>query len=62
MDKNERCNSKIIKIYSFYKREFERESYCEIMLKRWQRSLLAKLRLGFFPVNLELGIPRQERW
>ena len=36
------------------------------MLKRWQRSLLAKLRLGVFPINLELGrysgMPRQERW
>ena len=26
------------------------------MLKRWRRSLLAKLRLGVFPINLELGV------
>ena len=55
-----------LETYSFYKRQYEKESYCEVMLKRWQRSLLAKLRLGIFPINLELGryngIPRQERW
>ena len=36
------------------------------MLKGSQRSLIARLRLGIFPINLELGrynnIPRDERW
>ena len=35
-------------------------------LKRAQRSLLAKLRLGMLPINIELGryngTPREERW
>ena len=38
-----------LEIYSFYKRHYEKDSYCEVMLKRWQRSLLAELRLGVFP-------------
>ena len=25
-----------LEIYSFYKRHYEKESYCEVMLKRWQ--------------------------
>ena len=43
------------------------ENYCKVVIKRNQRSLIARLRLGILPINLQLGrsynkIPREERW
>ena len=53
-------------LYRHYKNTPSQESYCKVSLKRGQRSVLVKIRLGVFPINLELGrysrIPREERW
>ena len=53
-------------LYRQHKLYIKEENYCKVMLKRSQRSLIARLRLGIFPINLELGrynnIPREERW
>lgn len=53
-------------LYESYKDDYVTEKYCTINLKRYQRSLLAKLRLGMLPINIEIGryngIPREERW
>ena len=55
-----------LELYRQYKNTPSQESYCKVSLKRGQRSVLAKIRLGVFPINLELGrysgIPREERW
>ena len=52
--------------YKEIKNEYKAENYCYINLKKFQRSLLAKFRLGMFPVNIELGryqrIPREQRF
>ena len=52
--------------YGIFQNTYETENYCTIGLKRGQRSLLAKLRLGTLPINIELGryngTPRNERW
>ena len=49
-------------LYRQHKLYIKEENYCKVMLKRSQRSLIARLRLGIFPINLELGrynnIPR----
>ena len=51
--------------YKQIKNEYKAENYCYINLKRFQRSLLAKFRLGMFPINIELGryqrIPKEQR-
>ena len=51
--------------YQKIKIKFSVENYCNVKLNRSQRSLLAKFRLGMFPINVELGrykrIPREER-
>ena len=53
-------------LYCKIKTDYIPENYCNITLKKRHRSLLAKLRLGVLPINLELGrykqIPRNERW
>ena len=41
--------------YKQIKNEYKAKNYCYINLKRFQRSLLAKFRLGMFPINIELG-------
>ena len=55
-----------LEFYQQYKTTFEPANYCKIMLTRKQRSLIAKIRLVVFPINLELGrynsIPRNERY
>ena len=38
-----------------YKTEFAIETYCKLNLKRSQRSLIAKLRLGILPIHIETG-------
>ena len=47
------------------KNEISVANYCSVNLKRSQRALITKLRLGIFPINIELGryrgIPRDER-
>ena len=47
------------------KNEISVANYCSVNLKRSQRALIAKLRLGIFPINIELGryrgIPQDER-
>ena len=52
--------------YKQIKNEYKAENYCYINLKKFQRSLLAKFRLGMFPINIELGryqrIPREQRF
>ena len=52
-------------IYNEYKNDYHVEKYCQIHLKRFQRSLLARLRLGVLPIQVEVGrysnIPRQDR-
>ena len=52
-------------LYKLFKNEFSTERYCIVNLKRSQRALIAKLRLGVFPINVELGrytgTPREER-
>ena len=59
-------NKPKLHLYGIFKNTYETENYCTIGLKRGQRSLLAKLRLGTLPINIELGryngIPRNERW
>ena len=53
-------------LYSVFKTEYKAENYCTVNLKRQQRSMLAKLRLGTLPINVEMvrytGTPRDERW
>ena len=53
-------------LYRQHKLYIKEENYCKVMLKGSQRSLIARLRLGIFPINLELGryknIPRDESW
>ena len=53
-------------LYHQHKACYKQENYCKLALKHNQRSVLAKLRLGVFPINLELGCyngtPRDERW
>ena len=52
--------------YKQIKNEYKAENYCYINLKKFQRSLLAKFRLGMFPINIELcryqRIPREQRF
>ena len=59
------CKPKL-HLYCKFKNEYKTENYCTVNLKRYQRSMLAKLRLGVLPINVELGrydgIPREERW
>jgi hypothetical protein len=54
-----------LELYRQYKNKYNEEAYCNVSLKRGQRSVLAKIRLGVFPINLEIGrysgIPREER-
>ena len=49
--------------YQKIKIKFSVENDCNVKLNRSQRSLLAKFRLGMFPINIELGrykrIPRE---
>ena len=51
--------------YALFKKEYETENYCIVNLSRQQRSLIARLRLGILPINVELGrysgIPRENR-
>ena len=42
-----------LELYRHYKNTPSKESYCKVSLKRGQRSVLAKIRLGVFPINLE---------
>ena len=53
-------------MYVNFKREYGVEKYCEISMKRSQRSTIAKLRLGILPINVEIGryssTPREERY
>ena len=55
-----------LQVYRQYKTEYITENYCHINLKRHQRSLIAKLRLGVLPINVEIGrytnTPRDERY
>ena len=59
-------NKPKLHLYGIFKNTYETENYCTIGLKRGQRSLLAKLRLGTLPINIEFGRynvpPRNERW
>ena len=51
--------------YAEIKSEISTEKYCSVNLKRSQRALVAKLRLGILPIEVELGrhrrVPREER-
>ena len=38
-----------------YKKHYITEKYCSLNLKRSHRSLIAKLRLGIFPIRIETG-------
>ena len=53
-------------MYVQYKDMYVTENYCTINLNRQQRSLIAKLRLGILPKNVELGrysgTPRENRY
>ena len=40
---------KLLELYRQYKNTAIQESYCKVSLKRGQRSVLAKIRLGVFP-------------
>ena len=44
-----------VDLYRQHKLYMKEENYCKVMLKHNQRSLIARLRLGIFPINLELG-------
>ena len=52
-------------IYANIKQSYKREYYCQIYMKRFQRSLIAKLCLGILPIREETGrynsINREER-
>ena len=52
-------------IYAQFKKQYNTEKYCNLNLKRSQRSLIAKLRLGILPIRVETGrynnTIRQER-
>ena len=52
-------------IYAQFKNQYNTEKYCNLNLKRSQRSLIAKLRLGILPIRVETGrynnTIRQER-
>ena len=54
-----------LELYRNIKNTLELENYCKVNLTRGQRSVLAKLRLGILPINIELerynGTPREER-
>jgi hypothetical protein len=41
--------------YKEIKHQIATENYCSVNLNRSQRSLVAKLRMGIFPINVELG-------
>ena len=53
-------------LYHQHQSCYKQENYCKLALKRNQRSVLAKLRLGVFLINLELGCyngtTRDKRW
>ena len=53
-------------LYTTFKEEFGTENYCSLNLNRTQRSLIAKLRLGILPINIETGrhagLAREERY
>ena len=55
-----------LEIYQKYKVLYRCKDYCKINLRISQRSLIAKMRLGVFPINLETGrynnVPRLERY
>ena len=63
--KQEIHNKPKLAVYSQYKTEFATEVYCEMNIKRSQRSLVAKLRLGTLPIRVETGryngIEREKR-
>ena len=44
-----------LRLYRKFKGNFGVEKYCKFYLTRFQRSLLAKLRLGILPLRLETG-------
>ena len=48
-------------LYKLFKNAFSTERYCTVNLKRSQRALIAKLRLGVFPINVELGRHRNSK-
>ena len=52
-------------IYANIKQSYKRENYCHVNMKRSQRALIAKLRLGILPIRVETGrynsIKREER-
>ena len=54
-----------LELYRNIKQTLELEEYCKLNLKRSQRSIIAKLRLGILPINIELGrynnTPREDR-
>ena len=63
--KQEIHNKRKLAVYYQYKTEFATEEYCEMNIKRSQRSLVAKLRLGTLPIRVETGcyngIEREKR-
>ena len=53
--KTELDNKPKLYLLQQYKTEFAIETYCKFNLKRSQRSLIAKLRLGILPIYIETG-------
>ena len=53
--KTELDNKPKLHLLKQYKMEFAIETYCKLNLKRSQRSLIAKLRLGILPIHTETG-------
>ena len=53
-------------LYETFKLEYSTENYCLLNMSKYQRSLIAKLRLGVLPINIEIGrysgLPREERY
>ena len=54
-----------LELYRNIKQTLELEEYCKLNLKGSQRCIIAKLRLGILPINIELGrynnTPREDR-
>ena len=52
-------------LYRTFKDQYSVATYCNVNLTRAQRALVAKIRLGIFPINVETGRysgkPRNER-
>ena len=49
------CLKSKLRLYRTFKDQYSVATYCNINLTRAQKALVAKIRLGIFPINVETG-------